>query len=47
MKEAMTIEEIAKVLGITRQSAGEILKNALRKANAKLKDRGLRFEDIV
>ena len=47
MKEVMSLREIAKELGITHQSVGLLLKNALRKVNAKLKERGLKFEDLV
>jgi DNA-directed RNA polymerase sigma subunit (sigma70/sigma32) len=46
-REVMSLHEIAKELGITRQSVGAILKNALRKVEIKLKERGLRKEDLL
>ena len=46
MKEVMSLREIAKELGITHQSVGALLKNALRKVEIKLKERGLRKEDL-
>ena len=47
MNEHMTLEEIGLALGITKQSVHEILKKALNKVETKLKERGIKMEDLL
>jgi predicted DNA binding protein len=47
MREPMTLRQIAKIEGISHQAVTEILERAYRKIRKYLKNKGIRFEDIV
>jgi len=42
-----TLREIAEAEGITHQAVAEILTRAYKKIRKILKDKGIRFEDLV
>jgi DNA-directed RNA polymerase sigma subunit (sigma70/sigma32) len=46
-KEPMTLEQIAKVEGITHQRVAQILTVALKKFKKALADRGITIQDIL
>jgi DNA-directed RNA polymerase sigma subunit (sigma70/sigma32) len=47
MREPMTLRQIARIEGISHQAVNEILERAYRKIRKYLKNKGIRFEDIV
>jgi DNA-directed RNA polymerase sigma subunit (sigma70/sigma32) len=47
MREPMTLRQIARIEGISHQAVTEILERAYRKIRKYLKNKGIRFEDIV
>jgi len=47
MREPMTLRQIARIEGISHQAVTEILERAYRKIRKYLKNKGIKFEDIV
>lgn len=45
--EPMTLDEIAKVEGISHQRVSQILENALRKIAKALKEKKIKLEDLI
>lgn len=46
-QEHMTLQEIADIEGLSRQSIADILDRALEKARRILKERGIKPEDLL
>ena len=46
-KEPMTLDQIAKVEGITHQRVAQILTVALKKFKKALADKGIKIQDII
>ena len=47
MNKPMTLQEIAKVEGVSHQAIDEILKRALRKFYKALQAKGIQLEDLL
>ena len=47
MNEPMTLQEIAKIEGISHQAIDEILKKALRKFHKALEAKSIKLEDLL
>jgi DNA-directed RNA polymerase sigma subunit (sigma70/sigma32) len=45
--EPMTLEQIAKIEGISHQRVDQILKSAIRKIVKRLKEQGIKLEDLI
>lgn len=45
--EPMTLQEIAKVEGISHQAIAEILQRAMKKMQKALEEKGLTLEDLI
>lgn len=47
LREQMTLEEVSKHFGLTRERIRQIEAKALRKLRTKLRARGLTFKDLL
>ena len=47
MNEPMTLQEIAKIEGVSHQAVAEILTRALKKFHKALEAKGIKLEDLL
>lgn len=47
MNEPMTLQQIAKIEGVSHQRIEQILNNAIRKFYKALADKGIKLEDLL
>lgn len=47
MREPMTLDEIAKAEGVSRQAIADLLNNIYRKIRWQLRKKGIKKEDLI